>query len=73
MREQRDPEIVTVEAPLEWAWLHDRLSAAGFTVRVAHPQQVAQLLRAKGRPKATMAAARDEAGRCPMQTMASSA
>lgn len=31
---------VTVEATLQWAWLHDRLTAAGFTVQVAHPQQV---------------------------------
>ena len=31
---------VTVEATLQWVWLHDRLTAAGFTVQVAHPQQV---------------------------------
>jgi len=31
---------VTVEATLQWAWLHDRLTQAGFPVRVAHPQQV---------------------------------
>jgi hypothetical protein len=31
---------VVVEATLQWAWLHDRLTAAGFTVLVAHPKQV---------------------------------
>jgi len=78
------PVTVTVEATLPWAWLHDRLTAAGFPVQVAHPQQVKlisharcktdpidarklaeltrfhseRLRRAKGKPKATVAAAR---------------
>jgi transposase len=34
------PVTVTMEATLQWAWLHDRLTAAGFSVRVAHPSQV---------------------------------
>lgn len=34
------PVTVVLEATLYWAWLHDRLSAAGYTVVVAHPQQV---------------------------------
>jgi mRNA interferase HicA len=34
------PVTVTVEATLQWAWLHDRLTQAGFPVQVAHPQQV---------------------------------
>ena len=40
LRDLGGPVTVTVEATLQWAWLHDRLTAAGFTVLVAHPQQV---------------------------------
>jgi transposase len=29
---------VAQEATLYWAWLHDRLAAAGYAVTVAHPQ-----------------------------------
>ena len=31
---------VALEATLYWAWLHDRLTTAGYDVTVAHPQQV---------------------------------
>src|SRR5437667_12431319 len=34
------PAAVAVEATLDWAWLHDRLTPAGYQVAVAHPQQV---------------------------------
>lgn len=34
------PATVVLEATLYWAWLHDRLTAAGYGVLVAHPQQV---------------------------------
>jgi transposase len=40
LRDLGGPVTVTMEATLQWAWLHDRLTAAGFTVVVAHPQQV---------------------------------
>lgn len=40
LRELGGPVTVTVEATLQWAWLHDRLTAAGFLVQVAHPSQV---------------------------------
>ena len=40
LRELGGPVTVTVEATLQWAWLHDRLTAAGFLVQVAHPYQV---------------------------------
>jgi transposase len=40
LRELGGPVTVTVEATLQWAWLHDRLMQAGFPVQVAHPQQV---------------------------------
>ena len=40
LREVGGPVTVTVEATLQWAWLHDRLTAAGFRVLVAHPKQV---------------------------------
>jgi transposase len=33
LREVGGPVTVTVEATLQWAWLHDRLTAAGFTVK----------------------------------------
>ena len=31
---------IALEATLYWAWLHDRLTAAGYQVTVAHAQQV---------------------------------
>ena len=31
---------IALEATLSWAWLHDRLTAAGYAVTVAHAQQV---------------------------------
>jgi transposase len=40
LRDLGGPVTVTVEATLQWAWLHDRLTQAGFPVAVAHPQQV---------------------------------
>jgi transposase len=40
LRELAAPVTVTLEATLQWAWLYDRLTQAGFPVRVAHPQQV---------------------------------
>jgi transposase len=40
LRDLGGPVTVTMEATLQWAWLHDRLTAAGFMVQVAHPQQV---------------------------------
>ena len=40
LRELGGPVTVTVEATLQWAWLHDRLTQAGFPVCLAHPQQV---------------------------------
>jgi len=40
LRDVGGPVTVTVEATLQWTWWHDRLTAAGFTVQVAHPQQV---------------------------------
>lgn len=39
LRDLGGPVTVTVEATLQWAWLHDRLTQAGFPVAVAHPQQ----------------------------------
>ncbi len=40
LRELGAPVTVTVEATLQWAWLHDRLTQGGIPVSVAHPQQV---------------------------------
>jgi transposase len=40
LRELGGPVTVALEATLQWPWLHDRLTAAGFTVLVAHPKQV---------------------------------
>jgi transposase len=34
------PTTVVIESTLYWAWLYDRLTAAGYAVLVAHPQQV---------------------------------
>lgn len=38
---------MAVEATLYWAWLHDRVSAAGYPVTVAHPQQVKLICQAR--------------------------
>lgn len=34
------PVTVAMEATVYWAWLHDRLTAAGYAAVVAHPRQV---------------------------------
>jgi len=47
LRELDAPVTVTVEATLQWAWLHDRLTRAGFPVCVAHPQQVKLITHAR--------------------------
>ena len=39
--------IVAVEATLHWAWVHDQLSAVGYAVVVAHPQQVKLICHAR--------------------------
>ncbi len=36
-----------IEATLHWAWLHDRLTEAGYEVEVAHPQQVKLISQAR--------------------------
>jgi transposase len=41
------PVQVALEATLYWAWLHDRLTAAGYAVTVAHPQQVKLICQAR--------------------------
>src|SRR5438067_1703404 len=41
------PVAVALEATLYWAWLHDRLTAAGYQVAVAHPQQVKLICHAR--------------------------
>src|SRR5437667_10230641 len=41
------PVAVALEATLYWAWLHDGLTAAGYAVAVAHPQQVTLLCHAR--------------------------
>src|SRR5213595_1390640 len=41
------PAAVALEATLYWAWLHDRLTAAGYQVAVAHPQQVKLICHAR--------------------------
>jgi transposase len=38
---------VGIEATLHWAWLHDRLTEAGYEVEVAHPQQVKLISQAR--------------------------
>jgi transposase len=38
---------VVMEATLHWAWLHTRLSEAGYQVTVAHPQQVKLICHAR--------------------------
>ena len=40
LQDLRGPVTVALEATLQWAWLHDRLTAAGVAVLVAHPKQV---------------------------------
>ena len=41
------PVTVALEATLHWAWGHDRLTAAGYAVTVAHPQQVKLICHAR--------------------------
>src|SRR3989441_8768020 len=41
------PVAVAVEATLYWAWLHDRLTAAGYQVVVAHATQVKLICHAR--------------------------
>lgn len=38
---------VILEATLQWAWLHDRLTALGYRVLVAHPQQLKVISQAR--------------------------
>jgi transposase len=38
---------VAVESTLHWAWLHDELTARGYTVDAAHPAQVKLITRAR--------------------------
>jgi len=47
LRDLGGPVTVTVEATLQWAWLHDRLTQAGFPVCVAHPQPVKRISHAR--------------------------
>jgi hypothetical protein len=44
-----DPVTVAMEATLYWAWLHDRLSAAGIAAVAAHPYQVKLLQASRSR------------------------
>ena len=41
------PITVAVEATLHWAWLHDRLVAQGYAVKVADPGQVKLICKAR--------------------------
>ncbi|NIM51356.1 MAG: transposase [Gemmatimonadales bacterium] len=41
------PVAVALEATLHWAWLHERLTEAGYQVSVAHPQQVKLICHAR--------------------------
>lgn len=41
------PVEVALEATLQWGWLHERLSAAGYTVHVAHAEQVKLICHAR--------------------------
>jgi transposase len=41
------PATVAVEATLHWGWVHDQLTAAGYRVVVAHPQQVKLICHAR--------------------------
>jgi transposase len=38
---------VVLEATLQWAWFHDRLTALGYGVQVAHPQQLKLISQAR--------------------------
>lgn len=38
---------LTLEATLQWAWFHDRLTALGYQVLVAHPQQLKLISQAR--------------------------
>ena len=38
---------VVLEATLQWAWFHDRLTALGYHVLVAHPQQLKVISQAR--------------------------
>ena len=41
------PVTVAMEATLYWAWLHDRLTAAGYAAVAAHPYQVKLIWQAR--------------------------
>jgi len=43
------PVSVSVEATLYWAWLHDQLSRAGYTVKVAHAYQAKLIWQARSK------------------------
>ena len=47
---------IALEATLYWAWLHDRLTAAGYQVTVAHAQQVKLICAARCKTDAVDAA-----------------
>ncbi len=47
LRVLEGPVTVAVEATLHWAWVHDQPSTAGYTVVVAHPQQVKLICHAR--------------------------
>src|SRR4030042_1005851 len=47
LRELGGPVTVAMEATLYWAWLHDRLSAAGIAAVAAHPYQVKLIWQAR--------------------------
>jgi transposase len=49
------PAAVALEATLYWAWLHDRLTAAGYRVAVAHPQRVKLICHARRKTDAVNA------------------
>lgn len=47
VQELGGPVTVAMEATLYWAWLHDRLSAAGIAAVAAHPYQVKLIWQAR--------------------------
>lgn len=47
LQELGGPATVAVEATLHWAWVHDQLTAAGYAVVVAHPQEVKLICHAR--------------------------
>jgi transposase len=47
LQELGGPVTVAMEATLYWAWLHDRLSAAGIAAVAAHPYQVKVIWQAR--------------------------